>query len=320
MANAQRAKNQQPQQQRLTPTPTTFRSNDTETSLRLHNNGSHFNHFNDTIIPSQRLATTSSASLLAKSQHSSPMVSEAVAATTTTTASVMTTTTTLAQNVSKTQLPDLSRANSSSSNHKTNNYENVPSAKRRSSSSSSNVDGPSHKREKKNHSRDDADAANELPQADSLPIDLSLSSSSSSSSTRLPEFPHRSDAVYFIIAVSGGAKIWARTLARTLIEMGAPFDSPQGPPLRPLYIDLPANGRWVRVANIRPQISGALLNCRIFYDFIESNWFNRFWWISILNSSKRVAHTKWITSFCHRVTELERLLNVFHRRTSVGRW
>lgn len=60
---------------------------------------------------------------------------------------------------------------------------------------------------------------------------------------KLPEFPQRPDAVYFIVAVAGGAKVWGRTLARTLIDMGAPFDSPQGPPLRPIYIDIPPNGR-----------------------------------------------------------------------------
>lgn len=60
---------------------------------------------------------------------------------------------------------------------------------------------------------------------------------------RLPEFPQRPDAVYFVVAVTGGAKIWSRTLARTLIDMGSPFASPQGPPLRPLYVDIPPNGR-----------------------------------------------------------------------------
>lgn len=60
---------------------------------------------------------------------------------------------------------------------------------------------------------------------------------------KMPEFPQRQDAVYFIVAVAGGAKLWGRTLARTLIDMGAPFGSPQGPPLRPLYVDIPQNGR-----------------------------------------------------------------------------
>lgn len=59
----------------------------------------------------------------------------------------------------------------------------------------------------------------------------------------LPIFPERSDAVYFVVAVSGGAKTWGRTLARTLLDMGSPFSSPSGPPLRPIYVDLPASGR-----------------------------------------------------------------------------
>jgi len=59
----------------------------------------------------------------------------------------------------------------------------------------------------------------------------------------MPIFPERPDAVYFVIAVSGGAKVWGRTLARTLLDMGAPFSNPQGPPLRPIYVDLPTSGR-----------------------------------------------------------------------------
>uniref|UniRef100_A0AAG5DB40 Receptor ligand binding region domain-containing protein n=1 Tax=Anopheles atroparvus TaxID=41427 RepID=A0AAG5DB40_ANOAO len=59
-----------------------------------------------------------------------------------------------------------------------------------------------------------------------------------------PVFPERPDAVYFAVAVSGGAKLWGRTLARTLIDMGPPFGNPQGPPLRPIYINLPDNGRF----------------------------------------------------------------------------
>ncbi|XP_055378330.1 putative uncharacterized protein DDB_G0277255 [Condylostylus longicornis] len=58
----------------------------------------------------------------------------------------------------------------------------------------------------------------------------------------LPIFPERSDAVYFIVAIMGGAKTWSRIMARTLLEMGPPFGSPMGPPLRPLYVDLPASG------------------------------------------------------------------------------
>lgn len=61
---------------------------------------------------------------------------------------------------------------------------------------------------------------------------------------QLPEQAIRSDAVYFIVAVIGGAKIWSRTLARTLSDMGPPFSGdPLGSPLRPIYIDLPTNGR-----------------------------------------------------------------------------
>lgn len=59
----------------------------------------------------------------------------------------------------------------------------------------------------------------------------------------LPNFPHRSDAVYFVVAAVGGARAWSRILGRTLIDMGPPFSSPQGPPLRPIYVDLPQNGR-----------------------------------------------------------------------------
>ncbi|KAJ6626109.1 hypothetical protein Bhyg_17276, partial [Pseudolycoriella hygida] len=60
----------------------------------------------------------------------------------------------------------------------------------------------------------------------------------------LPEFPQRADSVYFVVAVAGGAKMWGRTLARALLDMGHPFTSPQGPPLRPLYVDLPSHGRF----------------------------------------------------------------------------
>lgn len=59
----------------------------------------------------------------------------------------------------------------------------------------------------------------------------------------LPIFPERSDAVYFVVAVSGGYKNWGRTLARTLLDMGDIFSSPNGPPLRPIYVEMPANGR-----------------------------------------------------------------------------
>lgn len=56
----------------------------------------------------------------------------------------------------------------------------------------------------------------------------------------------RSDAVYFVVAVIGGAKIWSRTLLRTLSDMGPPFSGdPLGSPLVPIFIDLPTNGRYV---------------------------------------------------------------------------
>lgn len=63
------------------------------------------------------------------------------------------------------------------------------------------------------------------------------------SSDNLPIFPERSDAAYFVVAVSGGVKMWGRTLARTLLDIGDVFSSPHGPPLRPIYVDLPLNGR-----------------------------------------------------------------------------
>lgn len=66
---------------------------------------------------------------------------------------------------------------------------------------------------------------------------------------RQVEFPARDDAVYLVVAVAGGAKTWHRHLARTLVDIGPPFNSPQGPPLRPLYVDLPDNGRWVSFYN-----------------------------------------------------------------------
>ncbi|XP_059614954.1 uncharacterized protein LOC132260688 [Phlebotomus argentipes] len=60
----------------------------------------------------------------------------------------------------------------------------------------------------------------------------------------LPVFPQRSDAVYFVVAAAGGARQWGRILGRTLLDMGPPFSSPQGPVLRPIYVDLPQNGRF----------------------------------------------------------------------------
>lgn len=78
-----------------------------------------------------------------------------------------------------------------------------------------------------------------------LPAGQTISFNPAQSPGVLPIFPERPDAVYFVVAVSGGAKVWGRTLARTLLDMGAPFSNPQGPPLRPIYVDLPSSGRWV---------------------------------------------------------------------------
>jgi hypothetical protein len=72
---------------------------------------------------------------------------------------------------------------------------------------------------------------------------LAQTKSAASQASDLPIFPERSDAVYFVVAVSGGIKNWGRTLARTLLDLGDIFSSPHGPPLRPIYVDLPANGR-----------------------------------------------------------------------------
>lgn len=76
-----------------------------------------------------------------------------------------------------------------------------------------------------------------------LPTGQSISYAPGLPIGELPIFPERSDAVYFVVAVSGGAKSWGRALARTLLDMGAPFSNPQGPPLRPIYVDLPTSGR-----------------------------------------------------------------------------
>lgn len=86
----------------------------------------------------------------------------------------------------------------------------------------------------------DEHALEALPQPQAL---VGASSPVDPSERALPVFPERPDAVYFVVAVAGGEKSWGRTLARTLLDMGPPFSNPQGPPLRPLYIDLPQNGR-----------------------------------------------------------------------------
>lgn len=84
---------------------------------------------------------------------------------------------------------------------------------------------------------------NDEPDASFLPIPQNLIGVTPPTEGAVPEFPQRADAVYFVVAVAGGAKMWGRTLARALLDMGHPFTSPQGPPLRPLYIDLPPHGR-----------------------------------------------------------------------------
>lgn len=219
-----------------------FRLNGTVASeanqKRLHNNGSHF-----VDIVTAKDYKPSATKL------STPSVSTMVFQATKTYASTMTPAPSAQiKTLSKLKLPDLSRKNNKSSND--NNNAHNDSVVRVSIDgivrNGNDISQHHHHNDKINENHnddvgddgaaiDDDSGNNELPQADSSTIDLS--------SSRLPEFPQRSDAVYFIVAVVGGAKIWSRTLARTLIEMGPPFGSPQGPPLRPLYIDLPANGR-----------------------------------------------------------------------------
>lgn len=81
------------------------------------------------------------------------------------------------------------------------------------------------------------------PQSDAPSISRSTTMDSTTD-PQLELMKPRPDAVYFIVAVIGGAKIWGRTLARTLHEMGPPFSGdPLGSPLRPIYVDLPTNGR-----------------------------------------------------------------------------
>lgn len=84
-----------------------------------------------------------------------------------------------------------------------------------------------------------------LPQSDAPSISTAINASTDIvTDPQLELSKPRSDAVYFIVAVIGGAKLWARSLARTLNEMGPPFSGdPLGSPLRPIYIDLPTNGR-----------------------------------------------------------------------------
>lgn len=84
---------------------------------------------------------------------------------------------------------------------------------------------------------------NELPPPSSGPASSASGSVGISAAGLQPVFPERSDAAYFIVAVNGGAKVWSRILAKTLMDMGPPIGSPLGPPLRPIYVDLPSSGR-----------------------------------------------------------------------------
>lgn len=76
-----------------------------------------------------------------------------------------------------------------------------------------------------------------------MPVNPAISFNAPLSNVNLPVFPERLDAVYFVVAVTGGGKSWGRALARTIIDMGESFSDPQGPPLRPIYVDLPVSGR-----------------------------------------------------------------------------
>ncbi|XP_055628546.1 uncharacterized protein LOC129769999 isoform X2 [Toxorhynchites rutilus septentrionalis] len=59
-----------------------------------------------------------------------------------------------------------------------------------------------------------------------------------------PIFSDGIDATYFVVALHGGAKLWGRSLTRTLLDMGAPFSNPKGPPLKPLIVELQSDGRF----------------------------------------------------------------------------
>lgn len=65
------------------------------------------------------------------------------------------------------------------------------------------------------------------------------------SADKLPEKSKPTmNATYFVVAVMGGAKIWSRTLSRTLTEIEASLDKNSSrAPLKPIYVDLPASGR-----------------------------------------------------------------------------
>lgn len=75
------------------------------------------------------------------------------------------------------------------------------------------------------------------------PLNSGINFNAALSNVNLPVFPERADAVYFVVAVPGGGKTWGRALAKTLIDLGEQFGDPQGPPLRPIYVDLPASER-----------------------------------------------------------------------------
>lgn len=92
-------------------------------------------------------------------------------------------------------------------------------------------------------------SSDEGPKVEALTKSKVSQPSAPQSNDNLPIFPERSDAAYFVVAVSGGVKMWGRTLARTLLDMGDVFSSPHGPPLRPIYVDLPVNGRLVYYVN-----------------------------------------------------------------------
>lgn len=87
---------------------------------------------------------------------------------------------------------------------------------------------------------DDANSDIQLPQSDVPSMPTTDTMDHVAENMQKP----RTDAVYFIVAVIGGAKIWSKTLAQTLLELGPPFSGhPLGSPLRPIYVDLPTNGR-----------------------------------------------------------------------------
>lgn len=222
----------------ITTSSTTRQSNSAAANairpkLQLHNNGSHFTDDNVTKLygPSTQSTPSISASIFQATKTDAPTMSPAPPSAQTRT-------------LSKLKLPDLSSKNksfidNSNSNSKKSNSASVAIDRignGHDSSQSHNHNVNNRKNRIENISDDNRAADDEhRPQADSPPVD--------SPTSYVPEFPQRNDAVYFIVAVAGGAKIWSRTLARTLVEMGPPFAGPLGPPLRPLYIDLPTNGR-----------------------------------------------------------------------------